>query len=103
MRAVSQGEWDWLGEQEQELAGAGSRKDRHGEVRAHSMADLQWSGSGQRREVRLDANTGRVLARTRGKCPAKSFIWQALGIAKLENQPEEICIEKDHCGGCTEN
>lgn len=42
MRAVSQGEWEWPGEQEEELTGAGSRKDRHGEVRAHGMADLQW-------------------------------------------------------------
>lgn len=42
MRAVWRGEWDWPGEQEEEVAGAGCSKDRHGEVRAHRMADLQW-------------------------------------------------------------
>lgn len=50
------------------------------------------SSSGQRWEARLDANTGRGWARTTGKCPATGFLWQALGISRVENQQDQIHV-----------
>lgn len=71
------------------MTGGGSSMDKawRGENTQHLAT---CSSSGQRWEVRLDANTGRGRARTMGQCPAKSFIWQASGISKLENQQDQI-------------
>lgn len=56
----------------------------HGKLGAHGLPPAG-SGSRQRWEVGLEANTGSGWARTRGQCPSKGCVWQAWGNSKEED------------------
>lgn len=96
LRRAVQGEWDWPWEHTRKrchVEDAAWR--RHGEVPAQHMATCTRSRLG-RWDVGLDANAGSGWVGTRGKCPAKGFVWQALAISKKENQQDQTASLKKH-------
>ena len=60
------------------------------------------SRSRQRWEGELDANMGRGWARTRGKCPAKGFVWQVVlrpwGFPSKRINKARFPVERSLCG-----